>query len=820
MGKEVPSLDLESAKGLFEKYSTRAQQAPNGAFFPQRLPEWSKLTALAPAVAGPFLSWLVRRFNEPRGFLNRESTAHHALIQHWLGNAAAFDQQHFADAIDALPRHEDNTLSDGEIRAVLRSLGKMRKKGRLGPELTATIGRLPEVLFRRNQFFRQQEHARRKEWVRQLRLFGPASVDDSDTSTKTTRRAPNIDAEQLWSSFLSAAEREGGARPSATFARTTETLIHELGSASVLERCHAFIDAYVRDPNPTTQRFGGDAPELNLSSEAVRGCVWAVGSREDSAEHCRRLATLALAALKVVDWGTLRSLKLANACIRALADVGTGDAVNQLAWLKTRVKQKPVQKEIAAAMGRCAVAASMTVADLEEVGAPRFGFDTDGVRRESFGDYVLTLRIDADGVGKSWSNAAGQPLKSPPTKAMREHRTPIKELIADAKDAERMLASHKRRLDSLFVEERSWPLAQFRERYLSHPLLRPLASRLVWSVGGTSAIFQDGAPTDVRGRKVVAPPEERVMLWHPFDAAASVDEVLAWRARLAQLGITQPFKQAHREVYVLTDAERRTGEYSNRFAAHVIRQSQFRTLAGHRGWQTKLLGPWDGGDHAIATRELPGGLRGEFWVGALDDPDALGDNGWLYLATDRVRFITATAAGGDPVSLDRVPRKVFSEVMRDVDLFVGVASVGNDPTWQDGGPQGRYRTYWERYSFGELGATASTRREVLESLVPRLRIRDRVSFADRFLVVRGDLRTYKIHLGSANILMEPNDQYLCIVPARGTAATAALARHGKDELFLPFEGDATLSVILSKAFMLADDAKITDPTILSQIGRG
>jgi hypothetical protein len=77
--------------------------------------------------------------------------------------------------------------------------------------------------------------------------------------------------------------------------------------------------------------------------------------------------------------------------------------------------------------------------------------------------------------------------------------------------------------------------------------------------------------------------------------------------------------------------------------------------------------------------------------------------------------------------------------------------------------------------------------------------------------VRGQLRTYKIHLGSGNIMMEPNDQYLCIVPERGMAAS----RRG--EVFLPFEGDNTLSVILSKAFLLADDSKIKDPTITRQI---
>jgi hypothetical protein len=38
-------------------------------------------------------------------------------------------------------------------------------------------------------------------------------------------------------------------------------------------------------------------------------------------------------------------------------------------------------------------------------------------------------------------------------------------------------------------------------------------------------------------------------------------------------------------------------------------------------------------------------------------------------------------------------------------------------------------------------------------------------------------------------------------------------------LFLPFEGDNGLSIILSKALLLANDDKITDSTITSQINR-
>ncbi|MEW5870672.1 MAG: hypothetical protein AB1894_15470 [Chloroflexota bacterium] len=179
------------------------------------------------------------------------------------------------------------------------------------------------------------------------------------------------------------------------------------------------------------------------------------------------------------------------------------------------------------------------------------------------------------------------------------------------------------------------------------------------------------------------------------------------------------------------------------------------------------------------------------------------------MTTDQVRFCHGD---GEPLPLDEVPPLCFSEGLRDVDLFVGVCSVGNDPNWQERGLIPGYGTYWQSYAFGELSATAQTRKEVLERLLPRLKIAQRCQVAGRFLVVTGQLHTYKIHLGSGNILMEPNDQSLCIVPAPSS-------NRATGNIFLPFEGDPTLALILSKAFLLAEDHKIKDPTILLQIRR-
>ncbi len=56
--------------------------------------------------------------------------------------------------------------------------------------------------------------------------------------------------------------------------------------------------------------------------------------------------------------------------------------------------------------------------------------------------------------------------------------------------------------------------------------------------------------------------------------------------------------------------------------------------------------------------------------------------------------------------------------------------------------------------------------------------------------------------------MESNKQYLCIVPK---------GMQNKLDVALPYEGDFTLSLILSEAFTLIEDDKIADPLIRTQL---
>ncbi len=563
------------------------------------------------------------------------------------------------------------------------------------------------------------------------------------------------------------------------------------------------------------------------NGDILKGLIWCC-SRFKNSDLATTLRNLAIDAYKKIPGIGPRAVKIGNACIYALGAMNDDISLRQLAILNTKVRFRTALKLIDKALNEAAAQQGITRAELEEMSVPAYGMEQVGLLEESLGDFTAQLKITGTNTTElTWLKPDGKTQKSIPAAVKSDFPDELKELKTAAKEMQQMLPAQKARIESIYLTETTWPLSIWRERYLDHPLVGFLARRLIWEFQQDnqwlSAIWLDGKLVDSSGQSLPTLPDTTpVRLWHPIGHEA--DTIMQWRQCLQDHQIQQPFKQAHREIYILTDAERQTAIYSNRYAAHIVKQHQFNSLCGARGWKNTLKLAVDQ-DFPPATIMLPQwNLRAEFWTdGVNDENDDSYFETYPYLATDQVRFFPINAPqatghgwgeGGQvhtvaPIPLESIPARPFSEVMRDIDLFVGVASIGNDPQWQDGGPDGRYRNYWYDISFGALGETAQTRKQVLENLIPRLKIADRCEFRDKFLIVRGDLRTYKIHLGSGNILMEPNDQYLCIVTVK--------SQTGQDKLFLPFEGDSLLSIIISKALLLADDTRITDPTITQQI---
>ena len=616
-----------------------------------------------------------------------------------------------------------------------------------------------------------------------------------------------------WSPLLTFAKRASGAKPSAKFLAEASKLVDAVGVEEYKRLVSGWFKSIIqsKDYIPDNPNFVGQFVLCEQNVDMVKGIVWMTASLPDET-----LAPL-LGALadrcfqKIPNKGHASDL-LANACLFTLFKLPGLLGISQLSRLKLRVKQNRTSQLITQYLEAAAEQQGMTTNELEDLAVPDFEL-IDAKRTWQFNDYTAQLWIV--GVGKTellWLKPDGNLLKTVPSFVKEQFADEYKALKETTKQIEQTLTAQRDRIDRMFRSQCSMPFAHFERYFLKHPLVSFLAKNIIWNFTENSlvqsALFLNGRWVKPH-ETVEFSDKAQVSLWHP--AIATVEETCAWRDFFMDNEIVQSLKQAYRELYVLTAAEANTKSYSNRMAAHIIKQHQLASLAKGRGWQYSLMGAWDGGDVTIANLSLAEyDLDAQFWVQSVEGDDALysASGIWNFVSTDQVRFVNKTTR--DVVDLVDIPTIVFSEVMRDVDLFVGVASVGNDPNWSDSGGLPRHQDYWQTYSFGDLSEISKIRKEILSRLMPKLKIKEVAEIKGNFLVVKGKLRTYKIHIGSTNILMEPNDQYLCIVPNQHAKVTTP-------QVFLPFEGDSGLSIVLSKAFLLADDDKITDSTITSQI---
>ncbi|MEH0156693.1 DUF4132 domain-containing protein [Limibacter armeniacum] len=655
----------------------------------------------------------------------------------------------------------------------------------------------------------------------QVKPYLLSEEDDFGKAVNETVAGLSEEEKSLWYTLFMHASTADGGKPSKKFVETAKELVGKFEGDSFMKQVQEWLTVVSRMPVTveTTNHGWRYHSFLNAYNVTVlKGLIWSLALFYDS-KTLNLLSVVAEKCHKKIPGIGPVAASVGNACLYVLASSEGMEGIGYLSQLRVRVKQNNTRTLIGKYMAEAALKLNISEEEIEDMSVPSFGLEN-GVREVAFEDYILQVSIEKVGkVAMQWIKPDGALQKTVPAFVKQDEKLAekLKELKGEVKQLQHTLSTQRDRLDSMFVQERVWTYKNFEKYYLNHGLTGFIAQKLIWTlqVGDQSvqALWIDNKWQDVNGTEVDwVNSEAEVSLWYPVYADA--DTVLAWRTRLEELNLQQPIKQAFREVYLLTDAELNTNVYSNRMAAHILKQHQLNALASVRGWKYSLLGYYDDGRHdETVSIELPKwGLRAEFWVNAVESDDAFNDTGiWLYVSTDQVRFINMKGKM-KVVELTDIPQVVFSEVMRDVDLFVGVSSVGNDPEWRDNGGLPQFRDYWTSYSFGDLTEIAKNRKEILERLIPRLKIRDVAKVENRFLRVEGKIRDYKIHIGSSNILMEPNDQYLCIVAARGKDVNT-------DKVFLPFEGDKMLSLILSKAMLLAEDDKITDSTIVRQLKR-
>jgi hypothetical protein len=481
-------------------------------------------------------------------------------------------------------------------------------------------------------------------------------------------------------------------------------------------------------------------------------------------------------------------------------------SIPRLTNLKAKAKNKNILKRIDKTITLIGKNSGKTKAEIEESVITDLGINLKSQLVVNIGNVDCIFEIHNIKEQKTYYKISEDKIqKSIPKKIKDNFKQELKDFNNKVKEVKITLNAHKNRIEEFYLINRNISYSIFKENYIENNLIQILSKNLIWNFKNeeinVNLIFSERGFIDENGKNYSKElSNTNVSLWHPIGFDSTY--ILNWRKFILNNEILQPFKQAFREIYIITDAELNTESYSNRFASHILNKDHISALCKVRGWSPSGII-----NSGKATYKIPeSDYKVEYWVNDIYLGEHSKTYGSAHVSTDQVRFYKKK----EQLILSEVPAIIFSEVMRDIDMFVGVTSIGNDPGWHDRG-DGDSMNYWSSYSRGDLTERSKTRAEILKNIIPKMKIADRCAFDGRYLSVSGNIRNYKIHMGSGNILMQPDDQYLCIV------ADSSASKLKK--IFIPFEGDNMLSIIISKALLLAEDHKIKDPTILRQINR-
>ena len=299
------------------------------------------------------------------------------------------------------------------------------------------------------------------------------------------------------------------------------------------------------------------------------------------------------------------------------------------------------------------------------------------------------------------------------------------------------------------------------EVMLSNPIVSPMLTKLV--------LIQE-TKFGFHGQIDMKKP---VQIAHPFDMYKA-DVWHHYQQEIFKQGIVQPFKQVFRELYLKLDNEL-DKNMTDRYSGYQVQTKKVSGALKSRKWVID----YESGLEKVYYKE-------NIVVNLYVQADWFSPNDIESPSIDGVGFHDRKTY--KPIPIKEIDDVIFSEVMRDVDLAVSVAYVGGvDPITS--------------FSTIEL-------RKTIAEFTTNLMSLENVTFQEHFANVEGVLNNYSIHLGSGMIHQSGG----------GAVHTIAIHNAKRGKVYLPFlDEDPRTAEIISKIVMFAEDSKLKDPSILSQI---
>jgi hypothetical protein len=243
--------------------------------------------------------------------------------------------------------------------------------------------------------------------------------------------------------------------------------------------------------------------------------------------------------------------------LSCLRQIGSDTALTALSNLAGRVKSKSLQRHAREMLDDIAQARGLTPEELADRVVPDCDLDERGRRVFDFGPRQFHFVL-GPGLKPLVRDAAGKVRADLPTPAQADDPSKAASAVAQwkllKKTLREVLKLQVARLEDAMVSGRRWSPADFRTRFLQHPLMVNLVRQLVLAVyddagkvASTFRVTEDQTFADHRDEETSLPMRGLIGVAHPvhLDEAARV----AWGQVLGDYKIVAPFPQIGRDIH-------------------------------------------------------------------------------------------------------------------------------------------------------------------------------------------------------------------------------------------------------------------------------
>ncbi|WP_298971810.1 DUF4132 domain-containing protein [uncultured Fusobacterium sp.] len=385
-------------------------------------------------------------------------------------------------------------------------------------------------------------------------------------------------------------------------------------------------------------------------------------------------------------------------------------------------------------------------------------------------DVDVYIKIDDLGQSEIIYEKAGKELKSLPTKLKKDkYIEAIKEVHKNLKEQYR----RSRKMLEEAMEDGTEFYGYEIENLMTNPVIAPILKSLVFKMGNDLGYYVDKKLKSVKKKSVAVKDDSLLKIAHCFDLFESGDWA-SYQKDIFDRELKQPFKQVFRELYVKT-VDEKGRDKSLRYAGHQVQPAKTVALLKTRRW---IIDGQEGLEKVYYKENIIAkifALADWFSPADIEAP-----------TLEEVQFFDRKTF--KPILIDEVPDLVFTEIMRDIDLVVSVAHIG------DVDPEASH-------------STIEMRKAIVEFNCKLFKLKN-VTFTENHALIKGERAEYSIHLGSG------------LIHQKAGSAINVLPVHSqhRGRVFLPFiDDDPKTAEIMAKVILFAQDDKIKDVFILEQI---